>query len=73
MIETGERCPRVGESGQSAASGETIGCSSGSVGYWCWLREVDDSGRDGERGETGEMAGRWGRSVGDMGAIDCWG
>ncbi len=66
MIETGERCPRVGESGQSAASGDTTGCSSGSVGYWCWLREVDDSGRDGERGETG------GGEEGGVGGLGTW-
>ncbi len=69
MIETGERYPRVGESGQSAARGETTGWSSGWAGYWCWLRGADDSGRDGERGETGERGGRWGWGVGDMGAI----
>ena len=85
MIETGERCPRVGESGHSAVSGETIG-SFGWVRYWCWglcarviaagardwFSGAKDSGWDDGRGERGEMGepGVW--FVGDIGWVGCW-
>ena len=68
-METGERYPKVGESGRSAPRGEIVGvgwtgiwcwdCCLGMLGWWYWLRGPnvslrDESGERGERGETGE-------------------
>lgn len=69
-METGDRYPRVGESGHSVPSGDTI--DSFRIGFrWYWLSGPNDSGREG-RGETGEPRLRWGAGIVGISVLGCW-
>ena len=79
IIETGDRKPRVGESGFSVPKGETdSGCEDfllwrsqfGRMKWGYWLGELRDRGREGLMGEIGEERRRGEREGGGMIGMD---